>query len=134
MIVRNLDDLAGTDRDIRSANGNWRSRRIVLADDGAGFSLHETTIAAGTVNEFHYTNHVEAVWVLAGTGTLTDRETGVAYPLGPGTMYLLDRHDRHTLTADTELRTVCVFTPALTGRETHDESGSYPLAAGGVAS
>ena len=42
-------------------------------------------------------------------------------------MYTLDRHDPHRLDAVTDMRIVCVFTPALVGRETHDEDGSYPV-------
>jgi L-ectoine synthase len=39
----------------------------------------------------------------------------------------LDKHDRHELEAITDMRLVCVFTPALLGPETHDEDGSYPV-------
>ncbi|MDV7135432.1 MULTISPECIES: ectoine synthase [Actinomycetes] len=127
MIVRTTKEITGTERDVEAENGNWRSKRIVLGGDKVGFSFHETTIKAGSVNEFHYANHVEAVWLVEGTGTLTDRETGEVYPLGPGTMYLLNGHERHTVTADTELRMLCVFNPPVVGTETHDENGVYPL-------
>lgn len=124
MIVRTTDDITGTNRDVDG--GNWRSKRIVLADDGAGFSFHETTIAAGTVNEFHYRHHVEAVWLIEGRGTLTDLETGVQYALGPGSMYLLNGHERHQITVIEPMRMLCVFNPPVTGREVHDSSGAYP--------
>ncbi|ETD31180.1 ectoine synthase [Williamsia sp. D3] len=127
MIVRTTKEITGTERDVEAENGNWRSKRIVLGGDKVGFSFHETTIKAGSVNEFHYANHVEAVWLVEGAGTLTDRETGEVYPLGPGTMYLLNGHERHTVTADTELRMLCVFNPPVVGTETHDENGVYPL-------
>ena len=127
MIVRTTQEITGTERNVEAENGNWRSKRIVLGGDKVGFSFHETTIKAGSVNEFHYANHVEAVWLVEGTGTLTDRETGEVYPLGPGTMYLLNGHERHTVTADTELRMLCVFNPPVVGTETHDENGVYPL-------
>ena len=127
MIVRTTKEITDTERDVEAENGNWRSKRIVLGGDKVGFSFHETTIKAGSVNEFHYANHVEAVWLVEGTGTLTDRETGEVYPLGPGTMYLLDGNERHTVTADTELRMLCVFNPPVVGTETHDENGVYPL-------
>ena len=42
-------------------------------------------------------------------------------------MYALDEHDRHRIDATTDMRIVCVFSPALAGPETHDEDGSYPL-------
>lgn len=127
MIVRTTQEITDTDRDIEADNGNWRSKRIVLGGDLVGFSFHETTIKAGTVNEFHYANHVEAVWLVEGEGTLLNRESGQQYPLGPGSMYLLNGHERHTVTADTQMRMLCVFNPPVTGREVHDENGVYPL-------
>ncbi|MEV0671807.1 MULTISPECIES: ectoine synthase [unclassified Mycobacterium] len=124
MIVRTTAEITGTDRDV--ADATWRSKRIILAGDGVGFSFHETTIEAGSVNEFHYQHHVEAVWVIEGTGTLTDLETGQQYPLADGTMYLLNNNDRHRVTCDEQLRMLCVFNPPVTGREVHDENGVYP--------
>jgi L-ectoine synthase len=132
MIVRTTQEITDTDRDIEADNGNWRSKRIVLGGDLVGFSFHETTIKAGTVNEFHYANHVEAVWLVEGEGTLLDRENGQQYPLGPGSMYLLNGHERHTVTADTQMRMLCVFNPPVVGNETHDENGVYPLVAVGT--
>ncbi|MDH3006309.1 MULTISPECIES: ectoine synthase [Gordonia] len=127
MIVRTTEEITGTERDV--ADGHWRSKRIVLGGDGVGFSFHETTIEAGSVNEFHYANHIEAVWLVEGTGTLLNRETGETHPLAPGTMYLLDGHERHTVTADTPMRMLCVFNPPVVGTEVHDENGVYPLVA-----
>lgn len=127
MIVRTTDEITGTERDV--AAGNWRSKRIVLGGDRVGFSFHETVIEPGTVNEFHYANHVEAVWLVEGEGTLLDRETGVEYPLAPGAMYLLDGNERHTVTTRTRMRMLCVFNPPVVGTEVHDENGVYPLVA-----
>ncbi|EOM76434.1 L-ectoine synthase [Rhodococcus rhodnii] len=127
MIVRTTADITGTERDVESEDGNWRSKRIVLANDKVGFSFHETTIQAGSVNNFHYANHIEAVWLVEGTGKLTDLETGEEYALAPGSMYLLDGHERHRVEPDTQMRMLCVFNPPVTGREVHDENGVYPL-------
>ena len=125
MIVRSVDDIDGTDRDIQTPN--WRSKRIVLAREKVGFSVHETTLYPGTVNDFWYANHVEAVFVFEGEGELTDKETGETYQLRPGSLYLLDGHEHHQLRPRTLMRTVCVFNPPVTGREVHDEDGVYPL-------
>lgn len=125
MIVRNVGDLDDTDRDIRTPN--WRSKRIVLAKEGVGFSVHETTLYAGTVNDFWYANHIEAVFVVDGEGELLDKGTGETHQLRPGSLYLLDDHDHHQLRPTTDMRTVCVFNPPVTGREVHDEHGVYPL-------
>lgn len=127
VIVRTTEEITGTHRDV--AAKQWRSKRIVLADDRVGFSFHETTINANSVSEFHYRHHVEAVWVVEGTGTLTNRETGEEFTLRPGTMYLLDGHERHRVTTDTQMRMLCVFNPPVTGQEVHDENGAYPAPA-----
>jgi L-ectoine synthase len=125
MIVRSLDSLVGTERDVES--DTWRSRRFLLASDGMGFSLHDTILHAGTVTRMWYRNHVEAVYCIAGEGELEEVETGIVHPVSPGTMYALDAHDRHVLRATTDLRMVCVFNPPCTGREVHDADGAYPL-------
>ncbi|MFI9504628.1 ectoine synthase [Nocardia sp. NPDC052566] len=129
MIVRSTDEITGTERDV--AGAGWRSKRIVLGGDGVGFSFHETTIDAGTVHEFHYRHHVEAVWLVEGEGTLTDLDNGTGYELRPGSMYLLDGHERHRLEVRARMRMMCVFNPPVTGQEVHDEHGVYPLVAVG---
>jgi len=125
MFVRSVQDVTDTDDDIKTPN--WRSKRVVLARNQVGFSVHETTLRAGTVNDFWYANHVEAVFVTEGEGELLDKETGITYQLGPGSLYLLDGHEHHQLRPRTEMKTVCVFNPPVTGREVHDENGVYPL-------
>ena len=125
MLVTNLNDLNDTERDIQSEN--WRSRRMVLAREGVGFSFHDTVIYAGTTSTFHYANHIEAVYCVQGEGTLTNEVTGEVHEIKDGTMYLLDGHEKHTVRATTELRMACVFNPPVTGRETHDGNGIYQL-------
>ena len=125
MIVRKLQDLAGSPQEV--VTPNWTSRRLLLKRDGMGFSMHETTIEAGTETHIWYKHHLEAVLCIEGEGaveTLPDRRI---YPVKPGTLYALDQHDRHLLRAKTRMRLVCVFNPPLTGREVHDEEGVYPL-------
>ena len=125
MFIRRLDDIRGTDREVVS--NNWTSRRLLLADDDMGFSLHDTLIHAGTSTEMHYQNHLEAVYCVEGRGRVKDRGTGEIFEIRPGTAYALNGHEQHILTADVQMRMVCVFNPALVGREHHDENGVYPL-------
>jgi L-ectoine synthase len=124
MIVRKLKDLRNTDRDVKS-NG-WDSTRLLLKEDGMGFSFHVTKLYAGSELKMHYQNHLEAVLVLKGTGTIEDLETGTTHRLRPGVMYALDAHDRHVVRPETDILTACVFNPPVTGREVHDENGAYP--------
>jgi len=125
MIVRTINEITDTDADIKTEN--WRSKRIILAKEGAGFSVHETTLYAGTESEFCYENHIEAVFVVEGEGEIEDLATGEIHQLAPGSLYLLNNHDRHRVRPRTDIRTVCVFNPPVTGREVHDENGVYPL-------
>jgi len=125
MIVRQLEDIVGTDSDV--AAPTFASRRLLLARDGVGFSLHDTVLRAGTETHMWYRHHVEAVYCIEGEAELEDLDNGVVYPVGPGTMYTLDEHEHHVLRTHTDFRAVCVFTPPLTGQEVHDDDGTYPL-------
>ena len=125
MIVRTLEDVEDTDADIKTPN--WRSKRIVLAKEKVGYSVHETTLYAGTVNDFWYANHIEAVFVFEGEGEITDKGTGETHQLRPGSLYLLNNHDKHQVRPKTDMRTVCVFNPPVTGRRS--TSSPVPLGA-----
>lgn len=125
MIVRTLEELRGTDREVHAPT--WVSRRLLLKKDGMGFSLHETVIYAGTETRMWYKNHVEAVYCIEGEGDITELPDGPTHPIAPGTLYALDGHEHHVLRARTDLRLLCVFNPPCTGRETHDDEGAYPL-------
>jgi L-ectoine synthase len=127
LIVRHIEDIIGSEREVEAPNGNWVSRRMVLADDGMGFSFHETIIRAETETHIWYKNHLEAVYCVEGMGELETVEDSEVYPIEPGVMYALDKHDEHYLRAfDSDMRLICVFNPAITGNEVHREDGSYP--------
>lgn len=123
MIIRSIDDIAGTERDVRGAT--WRSRRLLRRDDGLQHSIHWTEIAAGSATELCYEHHFESNVCIAGEGEVVDVATGVVHQLRPGVMYSLDQHDRHILRAHTDMTLICGFWPALTGRETHNANGGY---------
>ena len=127
MIIRELQAANVTDR--RVVSGTWESTRLLLKNDRMGFSFHITTIYAGTETPMWYQNHLEAVYCISGTGEIESLEDGSIHRIAPGTLYALDRHDRHVLRARSELKLACVFNPPLNGREVHDESGAYPLEA-----
>jgi len=126
MIVRRLRDIINTDYDVD--NNNWRSRRLLLKEDGMGFSVHDTIIKAGTETTIWYKNHLEAVYCIEGDGEIEIAGTGTIYPIEAGTLYALDKNDKHYLRGGKkDMRMVCVFNPPVTGRETHDQDGSYAL-------
>jgi L-ectoine synthase len=126
VLVTRLAEIEESDRDVGAPT--FRSRRLLLAEDGMGFSFHDTILHAGSETTMWYRHHLEAVYCIDGEGELEETESGVVHQIRPGTLYALDRHDRHKLRALTDLRMICVFNPALTGREVHQPDGSYPPA------
>jgi L-ectoine synthase len=58
MIVRTLNDLIDTPRDVRGPV--WASRRFLLDEDGVGFYQTQTKKAAGTQHLLWYKHHHEA--------------------------------------------------------------------------
>ena len=129
MIIKRLQDVAGTDEEVDG--GNWISRRLLLARDRMGYSVHDTVIRAGTETHIHYRHHLEAVYCIEGEGEVETVADGRIWSIAAGTLYALDGHDEHLLRAHigADMRMVCVFAPALTGHETHDAEGVYPLLA-----
>ena len=146
MILRNLEDAERSDR--RVVAENWESVRLLLKGDCMGFSFHITTIYPGTETHIWYKNHLESVYCIEGEGEVevldgTDdggvadavrigepggvEQACVIYRIAPGTIYVLDKNDRHILRAKTTMKLACVVNPPLNGREIHDEDGAYPL-------
>ncbi|MFT6589173.1 MAG: L-ectoine synthase [Rhodoferax sp.] len=127
MIVRRLQDILNTERDVKT--DTWASRRLLLRNDRMGFSMHETTIFAGTQTHIWYKNHFEAVYCVEGSGEVELIPSGKIFRIEPGTIYALDQNDRHWLRADAgaDMRLVCTFNPPLVGDEVHDADGVYAL-------
>jgi L-ectoine synthase len=123
MLIKRLDEIRRSDRNV--SHKGWESARLLLAEDGMGFSFHITTLGAGGEWNFEYRHHLESVYVISGTGSVEDLATGERHQLAPGTLYALNANDKHTLRADSDLVTACVFNPPVTGNEVHDETGAY---------
>lgn len=127
MIVRNLQEAEKTAR--RVVSEGWESTRLLLKNDNMGFSFHITTIYEGAELNLHYQNHLESVYCISGEGEVETVADGVVYPIQPGTIYILDKNDKHILRAKTEMKMACVFNPPLHGKEVHNASGAYELEA-----
>ncbi|WP_082234869.1 ectoine synthase [Halobacillus massiliensis] len=125
MKVVKLDDVLGTENEVKGEN--WTSRRLLLKKDGMGYSVHDTTIKAGTETHIWYQNHLEAVYCIEGDGEVETLKDGKVWPIKANEIYALDQNDEHMLRANTDMRMVCVFNPPITGKETHDENGVYPI-------
>jgi L-ectoine synthase len=131
VIIRQLDKAEKSDR--RVVSEGWESTRLLLKNDNMGFSFHITTIYAGAVLAMQYKNHLESVYCISGQGEVEATDNNKVYKVEPGTIYILDKNDKHILRARTEMKMACVFNPPLNGKEVHDPSGAYPLVADVVA-
>ena len=126
MIIRSVKEINNTLREVMWGNGI--SKRFLIEEDGMGFSLTETTVNAGSKSLLEYKHHLEACYCIEGEGEIK-LMNGDVHKLIPGTMYAPNKHDKHFLIAKTNMRLICVFSPALKGTEKHDlnknNSSSY---------
>ncbi|MGB1238571.1 MAG: ectoine synthase [Pseudomonadales bacterium] len=125
MIVNNLKDILGGTRDV--CGPGWNSRRVLVRSEGMGYSINDTIIAAGATMTLEYKKHLESCYCISGSGSITDLASGTVHRIESGTLYALNQHDKHTLTADDgqDMRLICVFNPPLQGDEVHGPDGSY---------
>ena len=126
MIYHTAESLKGTKRHVQ-ADG-FVSIRLALAEDNLGFTVTEATGKTELDLEIQHKNHIEAVYVLEGTGEVELVESGKVYKLYPGVFYAFDKHERHKYRLDTEVRAIAIFNPPLIGDETIDEDGGYAKA------
>ncbi|MCK5296671.1 MAG: ectoine synthase [Alphaproteobacteria bacterium] len=122
MIIKNLNDISGTERQVQWGNGT--SHRFLLEKDKMGYGLTHTIVNPGTESHLQYKNHLETCYCISGSGEVEDMD-GKVHRIEPGVMYALDQNDEHILRADpdVELHLVCVFNPPLIGTECHDLNG-----------
>ena len=106
------------------AGGSARTVRMLLQEDGVGFTVSDVNLAAGASNTLWYKHHWEANYVLRGSGTVSDLGAGTTWRLEPGTLYCVGPDDRHSMHAVTDLHLLSVFCPALRGDEQHDSDGT----------
>jgi L-ectoine synthase len=122
MLVRSLRDIIGTDRDVDWGNG--LSRRMLVADDDRGYTITDTYVRPGSSSMLRYDNHLEACYCVDGTGYVDTEDA--TYRIEAGTLYAPDRGESHVLRSDEGMRLICVFKPALVGRERHDLAAGRP--------
>ena len=111
---------------ISVSHGGASTARLLLADDGLGFSVSVLTAPVGGPHKLFYRHHWEASYMLEGRALLEDEDTGESWELGPGDMYLVGPNDRHRVTDITACKALAVFNPPIVGHENHDAEGTYP--------
>ena len=123
MKIININELA-EDRVVKFHAGV--SNRILLEDDGMGYTMTKTVIQpeAGKVFQ-HYKHHLETCYCVKGRATLTNDKTKEEFEITEDVTYVLDKNDPHWFEAHEETVLICTFNPPLTGGEIHQEDGSY---------
>jgi L-ectoine synthase len=76
------------------SDARWTSVRMLLADDGMGFSFHITFLEAGLGAHVRVQEPLRERLLHEGAGSITDLATGETHEIKPGVMYALDKHDR----------------------------------------
>lgn len=118
MIVKTLDDIIGSERDV--CWGYGQSRRFLLEQDGMGFSLTNTVVPTGTETLIQYKHHVEACYCIQGDGEI-ELMNGEVFPIKKGTMYAPNENESHYVRGGKhDMHLICVFLPALEGKEAHN--------------
>lgn len=125
MKVIRLNELLGTDREVKCPNGGFISNRLLLESDGMGYTMTKTIIPPKGPQHWHYKHHLESCYCIKGFGILTNLANGKSHMIRPDTLYVLDKNDDHTFEAIETTELICVFNPPLTGREVHQADGSY---------
>jgi L-ectoine synthase len=123
MIIKKVDQCNKVD----DPNGQWNSIRMLLKEDGMGFSFHITTIYKNSKIKMHYISHLESVYCISGHGEITDLKNDQVFEITPGTLYALNDHDEHILSCDKEMKLACVFNPPIKGDEVHNKQGAYEI-------
>lgn len=118
MIVRTVSEILRTSRDVHG--GGWKSRRLLLEEDGLPVSVHETLVDAGAELQFCYRRHSETVYCVEGRGSIENVSAGRVHPVVPGTIYMVGIGDDHILRTETDMKFLCIFDPPCVADESAD--------------
>jgi len=116
-----------TDRIVQCPKGGFTSNRILLDSDEMGYTMTKTVIPPNGKQFWHYKKHLESCYCVSGKAELTNADTGEVFEIKPDVTYVLDNNDPHYFEAFEEVVLICVFNPPLSGKEVHQEDGSYSV-------
>ena len=125
MKIINVADIKNTEREVKCPKGGFISNRLLLESDNMGYTMTKTVIPPNGKQFWHYKNHLESCYCIAGKGILTNKKTGEEFEIVPDVVYVLDHNDPHYFEAIEEVVLICVFNPPLKGAEVHSDDGSY---------
>ena len=97
---RTLDECNDINRHVKTETRD--GVRLQSSEEQMGFSFHITTIYAGSTTDNSYKNHLQSLFCFSGNGEGGTLDDGRVYEIEPGTIYVLDKNDRHVLRGGTE--------------------------------
>lgn len=119
VVVRSLDDVIGSERDVFWGNGY--SRRLLVRRDGFGFALCVTQGNPDTDSPLQYRNHFESCYYVSGSGEYV--WDGGRHPIdtngGISTVFVMNENDAHRMVVKEEATCLSIFSPAIEGHESH---------------
>jgi len=116
VLFRDRRDLVGTDRDVR--HRNYRTTRLLLAQDAAPVSLTDITLEPDVEDVYGYPDRTEIAYCISGAAVVVDLDTGTRQDIRPGVLWVAPPGARFTFVASEPTRLICVFDPPLQGEET----------------
>ena len=127
MLIRSFQEAKENGQVVPISHGKSTAVRVLMKNDGLGFSLSEARCNPGNKSKLWYKHHWEANYIRKGKGELTNTISGETWPLYPGVLYCVGPTDQHTVSnSDDPLRIISIFNPPITGIESHDDDGAYP--------
>ncbi len=125
MFIKTPENLRETGKEYFLCDDALRTIRYLTKTDGLGFSVSDVFCSAGLDEVLWYKHHWEAVYIVAGRGTLEEISSGQQWELEPGMVYTVGPKDRHRFRAVDNVHAIAIFNPPLSGDETYDEDGSF---------
>jgi L-ectoine synthase len=109
-------ELANTSRHIK--NDVYETYRFLLKPDAAEVTVTDIVLKPGIEATYGYESHIEIAYCIEGKALLTDKASGVAHVIEPGTMWVASKGTDFIFRAEVPTRLICVFHPAFLGEET----------------
>ncbi len=116
MFFRDQVELVDGPRDVRHAN--YRTTRLLLAEDALSVGLTDVTLEPGIEDLYGYPDRTEIAYCISGRAVVVDISTGQRKDVTGGTLWVAPPGSRFTFCASEPTRLICVFDPPLVGDET----------------
>lgn len=133
MLIIRAGELAGSGRE-QPFGPNAHALTYLTSSEGPGFGVGVVTSARDVVTEaMTYRHHIKMNYVLEGSGTITDVESGEQWPLSPESFYCVGPNDRYRLELTGPWKVFSFFNPAIDEGAAHSPNGfpeSGPLPQG----